>query len=168
MPVSEFKRRISEINYAWIPSSLLIDPTMRSSPIIDPMSRLSPCRTSPPLCPRRPPPTCQPSGSATRSPPWTSGQKRLSWFEPGEKSNLFSSWLYLEHNGLFILQEGNGTRGAVPQVFLKTLPWRDCGGGVAGEGRGGEGSLHWCACVLGCCQPQSRHLRRRDTENVEK
>ena len=85
MPVSEFKRRIREINYTWIPSSLLIDPTMRSSPIIDPMSRWSPCRTSPPLCPRRPPPTCQPSGSATRSPPWTSGQKWSSWFEPGEK-----------------------------------------------------------------------------------
>ena len=85
-----------------------------------------------------------------------------------KKSNLFSSWLYLEHNGLFILQEGNGARGAVAQLFLKTLPWRDCGWGVAGEGRGGEGSLHWCACILGCCQPQSRHLRRRDTENVEK
>ena len=52
----------------------------------------------------------------------------------------------------------------MPQLLLQRLPCRDCAGERAWGWRGGEGSLYWCACVLGCCQPKSRHLGKVRSE----
>ena len=52
----------------------------------------------------------------------------------------------------------------MPQLLLQRLPCRDCAGERAWGWRGGEGSLYWCARVLGCRQPKSRHLGKVRSE----